>query len=82
MSLLNIGELAAHLNTELRVEWNGIPWGKIIGLRNLAAHGYFILSMLDIWKTVTNDIPVLEENTSLILSSSASKPESQKTVSP
>jgi uncharacterized protein with HEPN domain len=68
MALLNIGELAAHLDVELRSASSSIPWKKIIGLRNLAAHGYFILDMPDIWKTITIDVPVLKENVSRLTS--------------
>jgi uncharacterized protein with HEPN domain len=68
MALLNIGELAAHLDAELRSAPGSIPWKKIIGLRNLAAHGYFILDMPDIWKTMTVDVPILKENVSELTS--------------
>lgn len=68
MALLNIGELAAHLDTEIRSSWSDIPWKKIIGLRNLAAHGYFILDMSDIWKTMTCDIPILKANVLKLIS--------------
>jgi uncharacterized protein with HEPN domain len=67
MALLNIGEMAAHLDSEFRSTYAAIPWKKIIGLRNLAAHGYFVLDMTDIWQTITNDVPVLEDKVSKIL---------------
>ncbi|MDR2957533.1 MAG: DUF86 domain-containing protein [Coriobacteriales bacterium] len=67
MALLNIGELVAHLSQGLRSSHGCIPWKKIIGLRNLAAHGYFILDMSDIWHTIGYDIPELKNNISQIL---------------
>jgi len=71
MALLNIGELAAHLDPELRNAHDSIPWKKIIGLRNIAAHGYFILDMPDIWHTISCDVPDLKDNISQILDKQA-----------
>ena len=68
MALLNIGELAAHLGPEVREAGGAIPWKKIIGLRNLAAHGYFILDMRDIWKTLAEDVPTLKSEVSKLIS--------------
>ena len=60
MALLNSGELARNLDDETRKAAPEIPWVQIIGLRNVAAHGYASLSMTDIWKTITDDVPQLK----------------------
>ena len=62
MALLNSGELSRSISPEIRERAPHIPWMQIIGLRNVAAHGYASLSMLDIWKTITDDIPLLQQN--------------------
>ena len=36
-----------------------IPWPAIVGLRNLLAHGYEIISPEKLWQTVTVSVPEL-----------------------
>jgi uncharacterized protein with HEPN domain len=67
MALLNSGELARNLNEETRKLAPEIPWMQIIGLRNVAAHGYASLSMTDIWKTLTDDVPQLKTSVRRLL---------------
>jgi uncharacterized protein with HEPN domain len=59
MSLLNIGELANHLPEEYREANPEIPWRRMIGMRNLAAHGYHTMSLNIIWETAQVFIPEL-----------------------
>ena len=59
MTLINIGELVKLLTDEFKKANSVIPWRKISGLRDVAAHGYFALRMEDIWETITSDIPAL-----------------------
>jgi uncharacterized protein with HEPN domain len=67
MALLNAGELAKSLSEETREKSDEIPWLQIIGLRNVAAHGYSSLSMEDIWKTINDDVPELKVNIEKII---------------
>ncbi|MDR0593516.1 MAG: DUF86 domain-containing protein [Bifidobacteriaceae bacterium] len=60
--------MAAHLGPEVREAGGAIPWKKTIGLRSLAAHGYFILDMRDIWKTLAEDVPALKSEVSKLIS--------------
>ena len=56
-----IGEAAKNL---LRLDQNAypeVPWQEIIGLRNKVAHEYFGIDLDNIWKTVTDDLPLLKE---------------------
>ena len=32
-------------------------WHKLIGLRNVIAHGYVEINMEEVWKTVKGDVP-------------------------
>ena len=59
MSLLNIGELANHLSPGFTAAHDEVPWKSMIGMRNLAAHGYHIMNLDVIWDTVQNSIPEL-----------------------
>ena len=57
MTLINIGELIKNLNNDFREEHNQIPWKKMAGLRDVAAHGYFTLKMPDIWIYASIELP-------------------------
>jgi uncharacterized protein with HEPN domain len=59
MSVLNIGELAKHLPHEFKSEHNEIPWKQIIGMRDIAAHGYSEMDDDIIWDVVKYSIPEL-----------------------
>ncbi len=63
MSLLQIGELANHLNDETRQAMqNVVPWKSIRGMRNIFAHNYGAIDTEIIWHTICNDIPLLRDN--------------------
>ena len=68
MTLINIGELARNVNMETRKSINHIPFRKIIGMRDVAAHGYLRLDFEAIWITITQDVPQLKEQLQDILS--------------
>lgn len=59
MSLLNIGEHANTLSSELWDEYKGIQWRKIVGLRNIVAHGYGELKMELVWNLSQKEVPLL-----------------------
>jgi uncharacterized protein with HEPN domain len=59
MSLLNIGELASHLPQDYILTHDILPWKAMIGMRNLAAHGYHIMNLEIFWDTAVNSIPEL-----------------------
>ena len=67
MSLITIGECANHLSDEFKEKHNGVEWYQIIGVRNIAAHGYWQLSMEQIWQATITDIPELRKFISGIL---------------
>lgn len=37
-----------------------IPWRKMRGMRNLAAHEYFGIDVGTVWQTATSDVPPLK----------------------
>ncbi len=61
MSLITIGECANHLSDEFKNEHAEIEWIQIIAARNIAAHGYWQLSMEQIWQAIVEDIPRLKD---------------------
>jgi len=62
-----IGEAASELSEELRSRHPGVPWKQAIGLRHRVTHGYFGLDWTIIWKTVTEDLPVLRRQIAEVL---------------
>ncbi|PCJ50972.1 MAG: DUF86 domain-containing protein [Gammaproteobacteria bacterium] len=55
-----IGEAASHLPNDIQEKYSDIPWKEIKGIRNLLAHEYFGVDNEIIWKTITNDLPLLK----------------------
>ena len=60
MSLINIGELSKAFTEDYLAAMPQIPWKSIRGFRNIAAHQYGIIDFDDVYKTITEDIPVLK----------------------
>ena len=61
-SILQIGELAHGLSEGYRKETvKRVPWGPIIGMRNMVAHSYGSMSREVIWETATRDVPILRQ---------------------
>ena len=59
MSILNIGELAKNLPQDYKLAHNEIPWKKIAGRRDIAAHGYHVMDDDIVWDVVMNSLPDL-----------------------
>lgn len=62
-----IGEASNHVSDELKQEYPEIEWNLIRGLRNILAHVYFDIDTQQIWNTIHEDLPFLEEKIKLIL---------------
>lgn len=67
MTVINIGELVKNLSDDIRREYNTVPWKSIAGFRDIAAHKYQTLKMIDVYKTVIEDFPILKNNIEGIL---------------
>jgi uncharacterized protein with HEPN domain len=42
-------------------EHSHIPWGIAYEMRNVLAHGYFMVDTEIVWKTIKNDLPNMTE---------------------
>ena len=62
-----IGEAANHVSEQIRTANPDIPWAGIIGMRDNLVHGYNEVNYRLVWKTVQNDLLVLEERMPQIL---------------
>lgn len=60
MSLINIGELSKSFTESYLSSMKEIPWKSIRGFRNIAAHQYGIIEFADVYKTITEDLPLLK----------------------
>lgn len=65
--LLVIGEAANHVSEAFREKHPEIPWGQIIGQRNILAHEYGEILAERIWLAATKSVPeLLEELNKLV----------------
>lgn len=55
--LFVLGEAAARLPDEWKQRLPEVPWRKIVGLRNLLAHGYWVIDVEELWDVATQKVP-------------------------
>jgi len=59
-----IGEASRNIeryHPSFAAEHSDIPWGIAYEMRNALAHGYFMVDMEIVWKTIQNDLPYMAE---------------------
>lgn len=52
-----IGEAVKRLPAEFREQYPLIPWKDMAGMRDKIIHGYDMIDLRIVWKTVKEDIP-------------------------
>jgi uncharacterized protein with HEPN domain len=57
--LMVMGEAVKRLSGEFRSQTPHIPWTLIAGMRDKLIHGYDIVDIEEVWKTVSSDVPTL-----------------------
>ncbi len=62
-----IGEAANNLSPGLVAAHPGIPWQSIADMRHVLVHQYFGVDLATVWRTVTDDLPPLEQAVRAIL---------------
>lgn len=67
MTAINVGELVKGLTEQTTKKYSNIPWKKIAGFRDIAAHKYETLKMGDVYEVVKQDYPALSEQITKIL---------------
>jgi len=55
-----LGEAARGVSVESQQKFSQVPWGKIIGFRNILVHHYFDINTDEIWAVVQVNIPPLK----------------------
>jgi len=56
-----IGEAARNIPEEIRTKYNEIPWNRVVGLRNIVIHGYFVVDLDVIWVIIKEQLPELKD---------------------
>ena len=54
-----VGEAAAQITEQTRMELADIPWNRIVAMRNRLVHAYFSINLDIVWQTVQEDLPAL-----------------------
>ena len=55
--LFIVGEAAARLPEDWKLRQPEVPWRKIVGLRNLLAHGYWVIDAEELRDIARNKVP-------------------------
>ncbi len=56
-----IGETANKVSIDTQSNYTRIPWKEIVDMRNRLIHGYYDIDLDIVWKTVTDEIPLLAD---------------------
>lgn len=62
-----IGEAVKRLSSNFRDQHPHIDWRGWAGLRDVVMHGYDIVDYIEIWETITRDVPGLLTSVTLLL---------------
>lgn len=54
-----VGEAASRMTETGRAQFPDIPWAEIIAMRNRLIHAYWDIDLDIVWKTVSDEMPVL-----------------------
>ncbi len=57
--LIIIGQASRALSEDFRRHYSDIPWHGIVSLRNVLVHNYPNVILEKVWKTITEDVPLL-----------------------
>ena len=55
-----VGEASYMLTDEFREFHPQTPWRDIIAMRHVLVHGYYQVSVKQVWKVITEDLPALK----------------------
>ncbi len=56
-----IGEATKRISTDFRDNHPDIPWSEMAGMRDVLIHDYIDVNFEIVWKTATENIPVLKD---------------------
>lgn len=56
-----IGEAMTQMADEYKKQYASVPWREITDMRNRLIHGYFSVDYEIVWKSATQDLPILKQ---------------------
>ena len=56
-----IGEASKKISSDTKQIFYEIPWREIAGMRDKLIHDYLGVDVKVVWRTITEDIPILEK---------------------
>lgn len=62
-----IGEAMAQIADAYKKQYESIPWKEIKDMRNRLIHGYFSVDYEIVWKSATQDLPILKQQIETLL---------------
>ena len=65
-----IGEATKRVPNNIRNQYPDIPWREMSSMRDKLIHDYFGIDLTVVWKTVTEDLPILESDIRRIVANS------------
>jgi uncharacterized protein with HEPN domain len=54
-----IGEASNHVPIWMKSEMSSLPWKRMIGMRNLLVHQYWMIDPIILFGTINNQLPAL-----------------------
>jgi len=55
-----IGEAVSRLRLSLKVQYDDVPWNRIVSMRNAMVHAYHAVDLSIVWNVVNVDVPILK----------------------
>ncbi len=62
-----IGEATRQMPADFKKKYQEIPWQDMADMRNVLIHEYFGVDINEVWKTIKNDLPDLNDKLNNIL---------------
>jgi uncharacterized protein with HEPN domain len=69
-----IGEAARRISPQFRAKYPELPWGEMIGMRNILIHEYDDIDLDIVWVTVERELPLILDIVARLLIETEEKP--------
>lgn len=66
-----IGEAVRHVPPDVQAKYPDVPWSLMQGMRHVLVHGYDVVKLDVVWRTIQEDLPPLIEPLQNVLAENA-----------